>query len=147
MSPGWLKRVRLLQFPSEHGFVQLACGREAHLLFGSRYPSVLLPGSSGVGASCAGSTHEQVADWRSVGEPVIKKSLQIALSAFPPPLWRGKYCQQLKWSAHSSFSPPTILLRQELSAPAATGGLSYGTVFFKEEGANWCPLWSFSSRL
>lgn len=108
MSPVWLKRVWLLQFPSEHEFVQLPYGREAHLLFSSRYPSVLLPGSSGVGALCAGSTYEQVADWRSVGEPVIKKkktTLQIALSAFPPPLCWGKYCQ------HQSevLTPPSPL--------------------------------------
>lgn len=90
MSPVWVKRAWLLQFPSEHEFVQLPCGREAHLLFSCRYPSVLFPGSSGVGASCAGSTYKQVADWRSVGEPDIKKkpqtTLQIALSAFPLPL-------------------------------------------------------------
>lgn len=86
-------------------------------------PSVPLPGFSGVGASCAGSIYEQVADWRSVGEPLIKKTLQIALSAFPSPLWWGKYCQHLKWSTHSSFSSPTLLMKQELFPPVAPGGL------------------------
>lgn len=37
-----------------------------------------------MGASCAGSTYEQVVDWRSVGEPVIEKTPPDCIVCLPP---------------------------------------------------------------
>ena len=147
MSLVWLKRFWLLQFPSEHEVVQLPYGREGHLLFSRRYPSVLLPGSSGVGASCAGSTYKQVADWRSVGEPVIKKktNLQIALSAFPPPLCRKKYCQhQSEVLTPPSPLPPFCWGKNSFLLQQPAVSVSRCT-FLKGGSKLWCPVWSFSS--
>lgn len=134
MSPVWLKRVWLLQFPSEHEFVQLPYGREAHLLFSSRYPSVLLPGSSGVGALCAGSTYEQVADWRSVGEPVIKKKQPSRLHCLPSP---RHFAEGSTVSIKVKYS--LLLLHSHLFAEARTlsfysnqPSLCYVVIFLKE---------------
>lgn len=108
-------------------------------------PSVPLPGFSGVGASCAGSIYEQVADWRSVGEPLIKKNPPDCIVCLPLSTLMREIlsASEVKHSLLLLLSHSFDEARTLSSCSSWWPALSCS--FPKGGSTLCCPLWSFSS--
>lgn len=99
-----------------------------------------------MGASCAGSTYKQVADWRSVGELVIKKP-PSRLHCLPSPrhLAEGNTVSvKVKYSlllfhSHLFVEARTLLLQQPAVFVLYCG-------FLKRGSKLWCSVWLLVSR-